>query len=168
MDPHWMPSAGTVNDHLPRVGDLSEGSINERNPMADPRAFISFDFDHNLDSKVLFAGQAKHSATPFSIQDWSSKSTLPQAEWEELIKSKVNNCNLLIVLVGKSMGSASGVAKEIAFAKDHDVPAFGVFVDGATSSSTFPTGLAASRTISWNWGSIAAWIDLMMTEGKNK
>ena len=45
--------------------------------MSDPRAFISFDYDHNQDEKVLFAGQAKNSRTPFSIQDWSAKSPMP-------------------------------------------------------------------------------------------
>jgi hypothetical protein len=44
--------------------------------MADSRAFISFDFNHDSDQRVLFAGQSKHSKTPFSIQDWSSKEEL--------------------------------------------------------------------------------------------
>jgi hypothetical protein len=57
--------------------------------MADPRAFISFDFDHDEASKNLFVGQAKSdSPTPFIIHDWSSKAALPQAEWERLIKTK--------------------------------------------------------------------------------
>jgi len=48
--------------------------------MADPRAFISFDFDHDAESRMLFVGQAsKDSPTPFVIQDWSSKSALPRA-----------------------------------------------------------------------------------------
>jgi hypothetical protein len=54
--------------------------------MADPRAFISFDFDHDETEKNLFVGQSKNSKSPFSIEDWSSKSSLPQPEWEELIK----------------------------------------------------------------------------------
>ena len=37
--------------------------------MADPRAFISFDFDKNLTDKNLFIGQIKNSRTPFSAQD---------------------------------------------------------------------------------------------------
>ena len=99
--------------------------------MADPRAFISFDFDNNSTEKMLFAGQAKNSRTPFSIQDWSSKSSLPQAQWEALIKDKINKCNMLIILVGKNMASATGVAKEIKMAKDQSVPVFGVYVGGA-------------------------------------
>lgn len=136
--------------------------------MADPRAFISFDFEHDETEKILFVGQSKNSKTPFSIEDWSSKSSLPQAQWEALIKEKINNCNMLIVLSGQTMASATGVSKEITMAKDQDVPVFGVYVDGANKSSNLPNGLARNRTISWNWDSIADAIDQMMGEGKNK
>ena len=136
--------------------------------MADPRAFISFDFDNNSTEKILFVGQIKNSKTPFSAEDWSSKEDLPQAEWEKLLKEKIGKCHLMIALVGKSMGSATGVVKEIGFAKDQDVPFFGVYVDGAGTSSTLPTGLARGRTIAWDWDKIADAIDQMMGEGKNK
>ncbi|WP_332642844.1 TIR domain-containing protein [Aeromicrobium sp.] len=136
--------------------------------MAEPRAFLSFDFDHNEVSRNLFAGQAKKdSPTPFILEDWSSKRVLPEAEWERLIATKIAGCHLMIVLVGKSMSTAYGVAAEISMAKDKHVPSFGVYVDGAGSSSTLPNGLARNRTISWNWVDIAAAVDQMLTEGKN-
>lgn len=136
--------------------------------MADPRAFISFDFDHNETQKILFVGQSKNSKTPFSIEDWPSKSSLPQSEWELLIKSKIGKCNMLIVLCGKTMASATGVAKEIAMAKEKNVPVFGVYVDGANTTSNLPSGLQRNRTIAWDWDKIASAIAQMMGEGKNK
>ena len=136
--------------------------------MADPRAFISFDFDHNETEKNLFVGQSKNSKTPFSIQDWSAKSSMPQSQWEAIVKDKINKSNMLIVLVGKTMASATGVAKEIKMAKDQNVPVFGVYVGGADSSSNLPDGLARNRTIKWNWDDIAAAVKQMMGEGKNK
>jgi hypothetical protein len=136
--------------------------------MADPRAFVSFDFDHDETSKNLFVGQAKKdSPTPFTVADWSSKSALPQSQWEALIKSKINQCHLMIVLVGRYMATASGVRKEIQFAKDGNIPYFGVYIDGANTSSNLPTGLAKNRVIAWTWPGIANAIDQMMTEGKN-
>jgi hypothetical protein len=156
-----------VSVALPTLG--TRGSIDElRMRMADPRAFASFDFDNNASEKVLFAGQAKsESPTPFTVEDWSSKTALPQAEWEALIKAKIAKTNMLIVLVGKYMASATGVAKEIAMAKTANVPIFGVYVGGATASSTLPVGLQRNRTMVWQWASIAAAVDQMMTEGKN-
>jgi hypothetical protein len=136
--------------------------------MSNPRAFVSFDFDHNDTQKTLFAGQAKtDSPTPFTVEDWSSKKALPQAEWEALITKKLAMTNMCIVLVGRSMATATGVVKEITMAKNLNVPVFGVYVDGAGSLTTLPTGLARNRTIAWAWTGIAAAVGQMMGEGKN-
>jgi MTH538 TIR-like domain (DUF1863) len=137
--------------------------------MADPRAFVSFDFDHDEKWRNLFAGQAKKdSPTPFTVQDWSSHSVLPQSQWEALITSKIAATNMCIVLVGRSMGFATGVAKEIAMAKEKNVPVFGVYVDGAGPASTLPVGLPRNRTIPWTWPGVGATVKQMMGEGKNK
>lgn len=135
--------------------------------MADPRAFISFDFDHDEAQKILFVGQSKNSRTPFDIQDWSAKEEMPQSQWEQIVKDKINHCNMVIVLVGKYMASATGVAKEIKMAKDQDVPFFGVYVGGANAQSTLPAGLPRNRTIDWDWEKIGNMVDQMMKEGKN-
>lgn len=135
--------------------------------MAEPRAFISFDVDHNDDHKMLFAGQAWNSRTPFSHEDWSAKEPMLQSQWEAIVKAKIGKTHFMIVLVGKHMATATGVAKEIAMAKAQNVPVFGVYVDGATSSSTLPAGLARNRVIDWTWKDIASAVDQMMGEGKN-
>ena len=132
-----------------------------------PRAFISFDFDNNESAKHLFVGQSRNSQTPFDISDWSSKEALPQRTWEDTIRAKINRTNMVIVLVGKNMGTAIGVAKEIAMAKAQNVPVFGVYVGGADANSTLPVGLTRGQVISWNWDTIAAAIRQMMGEGKN-
>ena len=136
--------------------------------MNNPRAFISFDFDNNETEKHLFAGQSKHSETPFNIEDWSSKSALPQAVWESMIEDKIKKSNMVIVLVGRSTYNATGVKKEIAFADKHNVPCFGVYVSGAGAFTTLPVGLERSRVISWGWDSIASKVSQMMREGKNR
>lgn len=135
--------------------------------MANPRAFISFDFDNNENSRMLFVGQIANSRTPFDVEDWSSKSVLPQATWEERINVKINRTHICIVLVGNNMASATGVVKEIAMAKTCNVPICGVYVDGANTLSTLPIGLARNRVIAWKWEDIANMIDEVMKEGKN-
>ncbi|MDE0118663.1 MAG: TIR domain-containing protein [Bdellovibrionales bacterium] len=133
-----------------------------------PRTFVSFDYDNDENEKNLFIGQSKNSRTPFEITDWSSKSSLPQSQWERLVKDKINRCSLMIVLVGQSMRSAVGVEKEINMAQQQDVPFFGVYVDGANQYCALPYGLKENRIIHWNWNNIANAIDQMMTEGKNR
>lgn len=136
--------------------------------MTTPRAFLSFDFDNDLFQKNLFSGQAsRDSPTPFVVEDWSSKESLPQGEWEQKISQKIANCHLLIVLVGRHMTTAVGVAKEITMARERNVPIFGVYVDGAGPTSSLPPGLSRNRTIRWTWPGIASAIRVCMSEGKN-
>ena len=56
----------------------------------------------------------------------------------------------------------------VGFAAARDVPYFGVYVNGAGTASTLPTGLARNRTIDWQWAKIADAIKQMLTESKNK
>ncbi|AQS69122.1 TIR domain-containing protein [Streptomyces pactum] len=99
--------------------------------MANPRAFLSFDFDHDEPQK------------------------------------KMADTHMCIVLVGRHMATATGVAKEIAMAKELLVPVFGVCVDGAGTGSTPPAGSQQNRTMAWKWGRIAATVRQMTGEGKN-
>lgn len=136
--------------------------------MSQPRAFISFDFDNNCRQKLLFAGQTQNSRILFNIQDWSSKQHLPQSQWESLIKDKISRCDLLIVLVGRKTAGATGVLKEISFAKESDVPVFGGYLDSESKNITLPAELSTYRAIQWDWEKISAFIDRCMEEGKNK
>jgi hypothetical protein len=137
--------------------------------MSDPRGFISFDFDHDEEQKNLFAGQCrKDSPTPFTVQDWSSKQALPEREWEALIRQKIGQCNMMIVLVSPTAYYASGIAKEIVMAGSQNVPTFGVYIKGAGAATALPSGLARNRVVSWSWPEIARLVRQMMTEGKNR
>jgi hypothetical protein len=136
--------------------------------MANPRAFISFDYDNNSTERHLFVGMTKNSRTPIFIEDWSSKTELPQHTWERIINEKISKCNMLIVLVGKKTRLATGVVREIKFAKEHNIPAFGVYVDNADAMTVLPEGMMRSRLCNWKWNDIANWVDQCMKEGKNK
>ena len=118
--------------------------------------------------KSFLSDRRKTKKTPFGFEDWSSKSSLPQNQWEMIIRDKISKCNFVVVLVGKNMATATGVVKEIAFAKDSNVPVFGVYVGDANRSSNLPDGLQRNRTIDWDWEKIASAINQMMKEGKNK
>src|ERR1022692_4125595 len=93
---------------------------------------------------------------------------MPQNQWERIVEEKIGRCNMVIVLVGKYMASATGVAKEIQMAQRNNVPLFGVYVGGADQQCTLPIGLSRNRTITWTWPNVAATVDQMMREGKNR
>jgi hypothetical protein len=130
--------------------------------LADPKAFISYDIEHDEASKNLFKGQA-NCPTPFLIEEWSPAALAT----DDALAEKIDKCDFMIVLVGNAMRSAKGVAKEIALAKEKDVPLFGIYVDGAATSSELPPGIARTRVIGWDWGSIGEVINQVRHEGKN-
>lgn len=135
--------------------------------MADTRAFVSFDADNDQVQKRLFCGQTYLSSIPFDVQDWSSKEVLPQKTWKQTIETKISRCHTLIVLVGLSTSSASGVAEEIVMADAANVPVFGVYISGAGVLTPLPPGLPLGRVIAWTWDGVAAAVKQVMGEGKN-
>jgi hypothetical protein len=40
---------------------------------ATTRVFVSFDYDHDEDLKILLVGQSRKHDTPFAFEDWSIK-----------------------------------------------------------------------------------------------
>ncbi len=141
----------------------------ESKPIENPRAFISFDFDNDLNQKNLFAGQcSKKSPTTFSAQDWSSKEALPEKEWEKLIHEKIGRCHFMFVLVSPTSHRATGVAKEIAMAAAQKVPVAGVYIAGANAATPLPKGLSRDRTYAWEWKPIAEAVERMLKEAKNR
>ena len=46
------------------------------------KIFISFDYDHDADAKLMLAGQAKHPDAPFDFVDGSVRDHLP-GDWKE-------------------------------------------------------------------------------------
>jgi hypothetical protein len=66
---------------------------------AKTRAFISFDYDHDLDLKTLLIGQAKNDDSPFDIMDMSIKETIDQ-NWKKKASARIKGCDIVIVICG--------------------------------------------------------------------
>jgi hypothetical protein len=124
-------------------------------PSRSPRAFISFDYDHDLNAKTLLVGQARNARTPFSIADHSARSSMPRRKWVEIVRSKMGLCDVVIVLVGQTMASARGVHREVALARELGKPLFGIYVNGAGGRSPLPKGLRRGDVVPWTWDGLA-------------
>lgn len=85
--------------------------------MTKKRIFISFDYDHDEGQKHLLVGQSKLADSPFDLADWSSKEHLT-GDWEEKIKAKLAYVDIVCVLCGRHMASATGVTHELSMAKE--------------------------------------------------
>ena len=80
------------------------------------RVFISFDIDHDDGARKMLAGQAKLPDSPFDFKDNSVKYHLT-GDWEQKVRRRMDNVDLVIVLCGTRTHTATGVAAELRIAK---------------------------------------------------
>ena len=84
---------------------------------AKKRVFISFDYDNDEGTKTMLAGQAKLPDSPFDFKDASIKEHLT-GDWEEKVKRRMDNIDIIAVLCGEYTHKASGVAAELSIAQE--------------------------------------------------
>jgi len=77
--------------------------------------FVSFDYDHDARLKDLLVGQAKNTASPFFIEDWSIKKETKG--WKADAKKRIQRAKVVIVICGRRTSKAVGVASEIEIAR---------------------------------------------------
>ena len=91
--------------------------------MAAKRVFISFDFDHDEDLRILLRGQARNPDSPFEIADWSPKESLP-GDWKAKVRERIRRTDLTIVICGQHTHTATGVAAEVTITREEQNPYF--------------------------------------------
>ena len=125
--------------------------------MTKKRAFISFDYDHDEKVKIMLAGQAQYADSPFDFKDNSVKDHLT-GDWQEKVKRRMDNVDVVIVLCGQFTHTAAGVAAELSIAKAKNKPYF-LLAAYSDVSCTKPT--SADRTdkvYKWTWPNLKALI----------
>lgn len=117
--------------------------------MVKTRVFISFDYDNDARQKDLLVGQSKHPDTDFAFADWSSKEHLT-GDWKAKIKAKLSYVDVVCVLCGKNMATASGVAAEVLIAQEIGKPYFllAAYQDGCSKPAT---ARASDKLYTWTW-----------------
>ena len=91
--------------------------------MTKKRAFISFDFEHDADLKILLVGQSKHPDTDFEIVDMSIKEAIA-TNWRENARRRIRGCDVVIVICGEYTYNATGVSAEVNIAREENIPYF--------------------------------------------
>ena len=134
--------------------------------MASPSVFLSFDLANNEADRGEFVRQIEGGSVACTVAYWSDNRS-PDSESDKLARDKVGRCTLLIVLVDKRTAHAANVEKEIGFARQMNVPFFGVYVAASEDTIDLPAGLPGNRTIPYDWARIAAAVTQLMGEGKN-
>jgi hypothetical protein len=125
--------------------------------MARIRAFISFDYDHDENAKLMLAGQAKHPDTPFDFSDASVKDHLP-GDWREKVRRRMDNIDVVIVLCGQYTHSAAGVAAELSIAQEKRKPYFLLAAYSDKNCTKPSSALPSEKVYKWTWDNLKALI----------
>lgn len=125
--------------------------------MAKQRIFISFDYDHDEDIKIMLAGQAKLTDSPFDFTDASVKEHMT-GDWKEKVKRRMGNCDQVIILCGTSTHTAAGVAAELEIAKEIKKPYF--LLQGRNGKTCYkPTSASSTdKMYDWTWPNLKSLI----------
>jgi hypothetical protein len=121
--------------------------------MANKRAFISFDIDHDEGAKIMLVGQAKFPDSPFDFKDNSVKDHLT-GDWKEKVRNRMDNVDVVIVLCGTQTHTATGVSAELLIAKEKNKPYF-LLAAYSDKYCTKPASASqADKIYKWTWDNL--------------
>ncbi len=120
--------------------------------MAKAPVFISYDYDHDSDLKLLLVGQAKNADSPFEIEDQSVK--VEGDDWKDDARRRIKRCDVVIVMCGEHTDTATGVNAEIRIAREEDTDYF-LLAGRASSKNKKPTAaLDTDKMYDWTWANL--------------
>lgn len=120
--------------------------------VAKTPVFISFDYDHDEDLKILLVGQGKNEDSPFDVADWSIKEA--SQDWQEKARSRIKRAKQIIVICGEHTDNAMGVNIELRIAREEGKPYF--LLNGrAERTCKKPSGaLDNDKLYKWKWDNL--------------
>jgi hypothetical protein len=121
------------------------------------RVFMSFDYDHDSDLKILLVGQSKHEDSPFELADWSIKEAIDK-KWKEKARERIKSVDVVAVICGEHTNTATGVSAEVEIAQEEEIPYF-LLYGRAEKTCVKPTAAKNSDKIyKWTWDNLKALI----------
>ena len=83
------------------------------------KAYICFDYDHDLELKECLVGQSKNPDSPFSISDVSIKQEI-ESNWKQYARQRIKQADVVVVICGKYTDTAKGVAAELSITQEEE------------------------------------------------
>lgn len=91
--------------------------------MKKVKAFISFDYDHDLELKNALVAQSELDDSPFEINDVSIKQAI-DTNWKKYAREKIKESYVVIFICGKYTNTAKGVTAEMSIALEENANYF--------------------------------------------
>jgi hypothetical protein len=114
------------------------------------RAFISFDYDNDEVVRIYLSGQAKNADSPFDFKDNSVRDHLT-GDWQQKVRRRMDNIDVVIVLCGTKTHTAEGVAAELKIAKDLKKPYFLLAAYSDKTCTKPTTATTSDKMYKWTW-----------------
>lgn len=118
--------------------------------MAKKKVFTSFDFDHDASLRILLVGQARFEDSPFDLVDYSVKEALT-GDWKEKVRIRIKRVDIVAVLCGEHMHTATGVNTELKITQEENVPYF-LLKGYSEKTCTRPSAAKSTdKMYDWTW-----------------
>jgi hypothetical protein len=121
------------------------------------RVYISFDYDHDDDLKILLVNQSKFSDSPFEIADWSIKEAIT-GDWKAAARKRIRAVDVVAVICGEHTETATGVSAEILIAQEEGTPYFLLAGRSAGGNKKPKAAKFADKLYDWTWPNLKALI----------
>lgn len=123
--------------------------------MAKKRVFTSFDFDNDEDLRNLLVGQSKNPDSPFEMADWSVKEPMT-GDWKDKVRSRIKQCELVILICGEHTDTATGVSTELRIARDESIPYFLLWGRSGKTCKKPASAVTSDKIYKWTWDNLKA------------
>lgn len=124
--------------------------------MANKRIFVAFAME-DVDTKILFTGQAKNNRVPYDFVDMSVKEPW-DSQWKTNCRAKIKGCDGAFVLISENLENASGALWEIDCIKEEKVALRGIYIKQGTFLNK-PANLNGTICKEWTWANVKEFIE---------
>ena len=125
--------------------------------MAKVGVFFSFEFDRDKELYGSFFAQAKGESR-HAIRDYSLDKVHPPDDWKEKAENQIDQCNIVIVVIGQDTHTATGVEEEVEIAKQLGKRIFQI----QPQKQNYGGVDGAGEIIPWKWDKIDAKINELL------
>ena len=116
--------------------------------------FVSFEFDKDNNLKNNFLRQAKEN-TQHRVRNCSLNESYPDENWKRKARAAIQECDVVVVLIGEDIHNAQGVVVETDMARNFKKPVIQVKPQGRRYNGLTRLG----EPIPWKWKTINAKLD---------
>ena len=85
------------------------------------RVYLAFEFERDAQRRTLFIQQASVHCE-YLLEDLSLPSAIHNSHWQREARNRIQNCHVLIVLLGQDTHSSNGVRDEVSLAGQAQCP----------------------------------------------